>query len=425
MNRSLSAIIPATNPGAGLIWGLGYAFLFWLAIPAGILPIFQGTMSSMGGLDATRAHFPQLVGYIVCFAPLGLALGLIGAVRSQTPQPEFSLSRAVIVGGLAGAIGGFVFGRWAGEWYFALISDLLNLGSPAAGGALHYVFSVVIGAGFGLLFQRDVRGIGSSLGWGAGYGILWWFLGPLTLLPLTGGHGVDWSYTNAANLFGALVGHIIYGLIVGLVYAFVDRLWVRFFSESDPINREPEGPGVRAWHSLKWGAVASLAGGLLFSILLFFAGYLPKLAALAGGSSVALGFAVNMAVSAGIGISYGLLFQREAPNLASGICWGLLYGLIWWFAGPLTLVPLLLTGSCDWTVEAATALLPSLSGHLLYGAVTAGAFSLLERRHTAWLLLDPRLAAREARLQRPVGTPAPGLWIFVLGLGILLPIMLG
>src|SRR5437016_3638931 len=126
MNRSLSAIIPATNPGAGLIWGLGYAFLFWLAIPAGILPIFQGTMSSMGTLDATRAHFPELVAYIVCLAPLGLALGLIGAVRSQTPQPEFSISRAVIVGGLAGALGGFVFGRWAGEWYFALISDLLN-----------------------------------------------------------------------------------------------------------------------------------------------------------------------------------------------------------------------------------------------------------------------------------------------------------
>jgi len=275
------------------------------------------------------------------------------------------------------------------------------------------------------LFQRDIRGLGSSLGWGAGYGIMWWFLGPFTLLPLVGGQGIDWSITNAANLFGALVGHILYGLIVGLVYAFVDRLWVRFFSESDPINREPEGPGVRAWNSLKWGAIASLAGGLLFSLLLLYAGYLPKLAVLAGGSSAALGFVVNLVVSAGIGISYGLLFQREAPNAASGICWGLLYGIIWWFAGPLTLLPLVLTGSCDWTVDAATALLPSLVGHLLYGAVTASVFFLLERRHDDWLLLDPRLAAREGRLRRPVGTPAPGLWIFVLGLGVLLPIVLG
>jgi hypothetical protein len=53
----------------------------------------------------------------------------------------------------------------------------------------------------------------------------------------------------------------VYGLIVGLIYAAVDRLWVGFFTESDPINREPEGPGSRVLYSLRWGAVASLVGG--------------------------------------------------------------------------------------------------------------------------------------------------------------------
>ena len=123
--------------------------------------------------------------------------------------------------------------------------------------------------------------------------------------------------------------------------------------------------------------------------------------------------------------TYGLLFQREAPDLPSAICWGLLYGLVWWFAGPLTLLPLMLTGSFDWTVAGAAALLPLLVGHLLYGAVTAGVYYALEQRHTDWLLLDPRLASREGHLRRPVGTPAPGLWMFVLGLAVLLPIMLG
>jgi len=84
-----------------------------------------------------------------------------------------------------------------------------------------------------------------------------------------------------------------------------------------------------------------------------------------------------------------------------------------------------LGGSLTWTTAAANALFPSLIGHMLYGAATAGAFFLLERRHMAWLLHDPRIAAREARLRRPVGTAAPALSLFALGMGVLLPILLG
>lgn len=236
----------AVNPGAGLIWGLGYSFLIWLVIQVGILPFFFGRMLSGGMLPTARSHFPELVGSIVCLGmPLGLALGILSIVWRHVRPRAFSLSRALVGGGLAGGIADLIFGRWMSTGgFYPLIAGLLKPDSTSGEG-LHYFAGIVIGCTFGLLFQSDIRGLGSSLGWGAGYGILWWFLGPLTLWPLIGGNGADWSSSNAADLFGPLVGHIIYGLIIGFVYAAVDRIWVRFFSESDPINREPEGPGLR------------------------------------------------------------------------------------------------------------------------------------------------------------------------------------
>jgi hypothetical protein len=417
----------AVSPGAGLVWGLGYAFILWLAIPAGLLPVTMGGMPAMGMLDAARAHFPELVAYVLCFGmPLGVTLGIWGGLQPEPGRGRFSFPRALIVGGLAGIVGGWAFGKWMAQVnFFPLVAGLVSSDSLMVGVTLHFIFAVIIGASFGMLFQQDVRGYGSNMGWGMGYGMLWWFLGPLTIMPLWQGIPLDWSYERGGALFGSLVGHIVYGLIVGLIYAAVDRLWVGFFTDSDPINREPEGPASRVLYSLKWSAAAGLAGGLLFSGVMLATGVLPTVASLMGGSSSALGFIVHMCISALVGMSYGVLFQHEAPNFGSGVAWGLLYGVIWWFIGPLTLLPILLGGSFTWTTAAAGTLLPLLIGHLLYGAASAFVFLLLERRHDEWLLLDPRIAAREARRRRPVGSPAPALWLFAVGLGVLLPIVLG
>lgn len=421
----------AASLGAGLLWGLGYAFLLWMAGPTGLFPLLGDAdgAPAMGMLDTARAHFPELVAYLLCFGlPLGLTMGALGSLRpGQSPgQSRFSLQRALVVGGAAGIVGGWAFGKWMAQVdFFPLIAGLIGSDSPTVGMALHFAIAVFIGASFGVLFQRDVRGLGSSLGWGLAYGFLWWFLGPLTLLPILQGSMPDWSYEQGGALFGSLVGHVMYGLLLGLVYAALDRLWVGFFYASDPINREVEGPGKRTLRSLGWGALASLAGGLLFSLVMIATGVLPMIANLVGGSSPVLGFVVHMGISTLIGMSYGLLFAYEAPDAGSSVIWGMLYGLVWWFVGNLTLLPILLGGTFVWTTEAATDGLPSLIGHLIYGAALALIFLLLERRQVGWAQLDPRIAAREARRQRPVGTPAPALWLFVLGLGILLPIMLG
>ncbi len=411
----------ATSAGAGLVWGLSFAFLAWVMLP------LMGGARNLAMLADAREHFPELVAALVCLGlPVGLALGIRGSYHDRASEPDFHLGRAIVAGGLAGTIAGSIFSRWMyiGE-FFPLLAGFGDLSSRQVTVIFHFGVALVIGSTFGLLFQRDIRSYGSSMGWGLGYGIFWWFLGQLTILPALSGGPLDWSADRGSQLFGSLVGHIVYGLILGVVYAGLDRFWVRLFIQSDPLNREKEGPGFRFLRSLQWGAAAGLVGGLVSSPVMFATGILLKFAALGAGLSIFFGLLVHLLVSVLLGMIYGLLFRNEAPNLGLGASWGWLFGMIWWYLGPLTLLPLLRTGECDWRVQAASALMPSLLGHLIWGAATAFTFLFLERRYIRWLMLDPRAAARELRRTRPVGTPAPALWLFALGLGVLLPILLG
>jgi hypothetical protein len=418
----------AASTGAGLIWGLAFAVLIWFVLPIGVLPLLAGVAPPQMMLRDARERFPQLVASLLCLgAPVGLAMGFWSELRTKSVDTRFNWKRAIVAGGLAGTLGGVIFGRWVSSGdYFPLLAGYGPLNSSRATIILlHFGVAMLIGVTFGLLFQRDVRGYGSCMGWGLGYAIFWWFLAQLALLPLAGHKPLDWSADQARLVFGSLVGHILYGLILGVAYATLDRFWVRLFIQSDPLNREVGGVGVRVLQSLGWGAAAGLVGGIVAIPVLLATDALPRIVGLDTSLSGFRGLLLHLLVSAAIGMTYGLLFRNEASSFGLGVAWGWLFGLIWWFVGPLTLLPLLLTGVCDWSTDAASALLPALMGHLIYGATTAFVFLILERRYTRWLLLDPRIAAREARRVRPVGTPAPALWLFALSLGVLLPILLG
>src|SRR5262245_10003337 len=91
----------ASSPGAGLLWGLGYALLVWLLGPAGVFSL-TGDAPTADLLANARSHFPELCAYLICFGlPLGLALGSWGLTQPNPTRPPFSIARALIVGGLA------------------------------------------------------------------------------------------------------------------------------------------------------------------------------------------------------------------------------------------------------------------------------------------------------------------------------------
>jgi hypothetical protein len=416
----------ASTAGAGLIWGLATAFLLWLTFPAGLRPLIAGRADSAAMIADAATHFPSLVAYLLCFGmPVGVVLGARRSLLAPTVNKQFHWPRALMTGALGGLLGGAIFDRWmsAGD-YFPLLAGLQQMPSRGMSLALQFAIAALMGVGFGLLFQRDVRGYGSCMGWGIGYGMLWWFLGPLTVWPLISHARLDWSAEAGSAIFGSLVGHILYGLILGVSYATFNKIWIRLFIESDPLNREARGAGVKTLQSLTWGAAAGLAGGIVSSPIMLKTGVLAKIAGLDTSLSNLHGIGIHLLVSALIGMTFGLLFRNESPSLFAGVNWGWLFGLMWWYLGPMTLLPLMLTGACDWSTSAASALLPSLIGHLVFGAVTAFVFLLLEGRFKRWLLLDSRSAAREERKVRPVGTPAPALWFLALGLGVLLPVLL-
>ncbi len=406
-----------TDPGRGLVWGLGTGLLAWAAV----VWLVAGLGVSVGPFTTTGDSFTWSVYLILGLgAPVGLVLGWLGGRRVASERTPLDLPRALLVGGAAGLVGGWAFGVWMGqEDVFPLIAGLVGSDSALVGRLLHYLIAATIGVGFGLLFQRDARGFGSSIAWGMAYGILWWFLGGLTLLALLLGDPVTWTTAAASEQVGSLVGHVVYGLLLGLLYSVLDRFWRVLFVESDPLNYEATGPGIRTLRAMGWGLVASLVGGLAFGAVMWSTGELEMVAALVGRSSALAGFGVHLAVSSIVGMSYGRLFRYEAPTLAAGVAWGAVYGLVWWFVGPLTLMPVLLGEPLAWSADGLATALPSLFGHLAYGAPTGAAFYLLERRHRAWERLDPHVADRERRRRREVGTPAPAVWTVTLGTAFL------
>lgn len=142
--------------------------------------------------------------------------------------------------------------------------------------------------------------------------------------------------------------------------------------------------------NVKNAIYAGLAAGLVFGIIMWTMGMLPAVGALIGQETAIMGFVVHMVISLLLAIGFGLVFGGLVRGIGSGIFWGMIYGGVWWFLGPLTLMPYFMgqeLGS-NWTPEIAQQLFPSLLGHLVFGLVLGVVFGALRRVPKAPVILE-------------------------------------
>lgn len=104
----------------------------------------------------------------------------------------------------------------------AMVAQVVRSDSLAVGWIYHLFNSVVIGGMFGWVLGGRAAKIGGGLAWGALYGVFWWVLGALILMPILLGMAAFAPLMMAPMrpvAMGSLVGHLLFGLILGGVFA--------------------------------------------------------------------------------------------------------------------------------------------------------------------------------------------------------------
>ncbi len=135
-----------------------------------------------------------------------------------------ALPGKLIAGAVAGLVGGVLFGILMGMMgMLPMVAGLIRSDNAVVGFIVHMVLSAIIGAGFGLVFGARALDFQSGGLWGAVYGVIWWILGPLLIMPILLGMGPQFGMALTMPMLMSLVGHLIYGVATGLVYPVVLR----------------------------------------------------------------------------------------------------------------------------------------------------------------------------------------------------------
>ncbi len=147
---------------------------------------------------------------------------------TQTPsRPVNTLPLRLAAGVVGGLVGGVAFGALMQTWgMMAMVAMLAGSESPTVGWAVHLANSVLFGFVFALVIGRWAISPARSLILGVAYGAAWWVLGALVIMPAWLGMN-DMILQVNGGAVRSLWGHLLFGLLLGGVYAMAANLMRR------------------------------------------------------------------------------------------------------------------------------------------------------------------------------------------------------
>ena len=130
-------------------------------------------------------------------------------------------TRRTLFGVVGGVAGGIVFGILMQMMdMLGMVAELVGSSSIAVGWMVHLAISAFAGGAFGLVLGPLARAAVPAALLGVGYGVVWWVLGALLIMPARLGMPVFELGTTA---WQSLVGHLVFGIVLGLVFVSLVR----------------------------------------------------------------------------------------------------------------------------------------------------------------------------------------------------------
>ena len=426
IGSGLGIMVWQIRPGIGetLLWGLVYGTFWWFIGSLTLHPLFLDGRFDWSA-DAAQRAFAPLMGHVLFGSTTGLAIVLIRGRRFGGWTSQISLG-SLVRGAVAGLLAAWMLGAiLSAQGFLPTFVAKMPDDSRTVLWLVVLVVGIAAGLFFSLMYPKPTDSIGAGIVRGAMYGFLLWVTIPLSLLPALNGHGLPWSAAEVREVFPSMPAYVLFGAALGMFYQWLVILWRTFLSDL-VAGGDQEGVGTEGLRALGHGVVAGLVGGLIFTGVMAQTGLFGTVASLIRASSPVAGFFVHMAIAVIVGASYALFFRRLSYDIGSALGWGVSYGFIWWIVGPLTLMPVFLGTTPQWTADVAAQVFPNLVGHLAYGAGLGITLYLMESGYRPWWVPQAQAdAARVSRRKEQIMTSAPALWTLVVIISVTLPVLLG